>query len=60
MGVGQKGLSVPWARLTYDRKLGPTALDLIHGELGEVPSDASDKDFDRGGRECYWGIAETW
>ena len=27
---------------------------------GEAPSDASAKDFDRGGRERYWGIAETW
>jgi hypothetical protein len=35
-------------------------LDLINGELGEAPSDASDKDFDRDGRECYWRIAETW
>jgi hypothetical protein len=27
---------------------------------GEAPSDASAKDFDRGGSERYWGIAETW
>lgn len=56
VGVGQKDLSVPWPRLAYDRKLGAYRLDLINGELG----DASDKDFDRGSRECYWGIAETW
>ena len=59
IGVGQKDLSVPWPWLTYDRKLGAYRLDLINGELGEVPS-ASDKEFDRGGRERYWGIAETW
>jgi PRC-barrel domain len=29
-------------------------------QVGDPPSDASDKDFDRGGRERYWGIAETW
>jgi|SRR5690349_2615458 hypothetical protein len=56
VGVGQKDLSVPWPRLAYDRKLGAYRLDLINGELG----DASNKDFDRGSRECYWGIAETW
>ena len=60
VGVGQKDLSVPWPRLTYDRKLKAYRLDLINGELGEVPSVASDKDSDRGGREHYWGIAETW
>ena len=60
MGVGQRDLSVPWPRLTYDRKLGAYHLNLINGELGEVPSFATDKDFDRAGRERYWGIAETW
>ena len=59
-GVEQKDLSVPWPRLIYDRKLGAYRLDLINGEIGEAPSDASDTDFDLGGRECYWGIAETW
>jgi PRC-barrel domain len=58
--VEQKDLSVPWPRLVYDRKLGAYRLDLINGELGEAPPDASDKDFDRDGRACYWGIAETW
>jgi hypothetical protein len=60
VGVGHRDLSVPWPRLTYDRKLGAYRLDLINGELGEAPPDASHKDFDRGGRERYWGIAETW
>jgi hypothetical protein len=60
VGIGQKQLSIPWPRLTYDRKLGAYRLDLINGGLGDVPSDASNKDFDRGGRERYWGIAETW
>ena len=60
VGVAQKDVSVPWARLTYDPKLGAYRLDLINGELGEVPSFAANKDFDRGGRERYWGIAETW
>jgi len=45
--VPQKQLSIPW-------------LDLINGGLGDAPSDASDKDYDRAGRERYWGIAETW
>jgi len=58
--VPQKQLSIPWPRLTYDRKLGAYRLDLINGGLGDAPSDASDKDYDRAGRERYWGIAETW
>lgn len=60
VGVGQKDLPVPWPWLTYDRKLGAYRLPLVNGELCEAPSDASDKDFDLGGRERYWGIAETW
>ena len=39
--VEQKDLSVPWPRLVYDRKLGAYRLDLINGELGEAPPDAS-------------------
>jgi hypothetical protein len=53
-------LSIPPPRLTYNRKLGAYRLDPINGELGEAPSDASDKDFNRGRRERYWAIAETW
>jgi PRC-barrel domain len=60
VGVAQEDLSVPWPRLPYDPKLAAYRLDLINGELGEVPSFAANKDFDRGGRERYWGIAETW
>ena len=33
LGVGQKHLPIPWARLTYDRVLGAYHLDLTEEEL---------------------------
>ncbi len=71
-GMGQKRLPIPWARLTYDRKLGAYHLDLTEGGLSDARFHVSDKNFDLGDRdreiesqECYrekryWGIAEGW
>jgi PRC-barrel domain len=50
LGMGQKHLPIPWARLTYDRLLGAYHLDLSDEELSRAPSFASDKDFDWGDR----------
>jgi hypothetical protein len=69
VGMGRRHLSIPWSRLTYDRKLAAYHLDLTEKELSGL-SRASD--IDRGERrrdieghdderaKVYWGIAETW
>src|SRR5689334_24917150 len=50
LGIGQKHLPVPWARLTYDRNLGAYHLDLTEDELKAAPSFAADQEFDWGDR----------
>src|ERR1700748_926154 len=50
LGMGQKHLPIPWARLTYDRTLGAYHLDLSDQEIASAPSFESDKDFDWGDR----------
>jgi hypothetical protein len=70
VGMGQKRLPIPWARLTYNRRLGAYHLDLAEEELSRAPYYGSDKRFDWGDREIesqeyyrenpYWGIAERW
>src|SRR5689334_13652764 len=50
LGMGQKHLPVPWARLTYDRNLGAYHLDLTEDELKAAPSFAADQEFDWGDR----------
>src|SRR5205809_5333584 len=51
LGMGQKHLPIPWARLTYDRTLGAYQLDLTDEELARAPAYATDKDFDWGNRD---------
>src|SRR2546426_11283504 len=46
LGMGQKHLPIPWARLTYDRTLGAYQLDLNQEELKHAPSHAADLVFD--------------
>ena len=50
LGMGQKHLPIPWARLTYDRNLGAYHLDLSDEELKQAPSFAADQEFDWGDR----------
>ncbi len=50
LGMGQKHLPIPWARLKYDRTLGAYQLDLNEDELRRAPSFAADKEFDWGDR----------
>ena len=38
LGMGQKHVPIPWARLTYDRTLGAYHLDLTDEELSRAPS----------------------
>src|SRR5205809_6786311 len=46
LGMAQKHLPIPWARLAYDRTLGAYQLDLTDEELARAPAYAADKDFD--------------
>jgi hypothetical protein len=48
LGINEKRLPVPWARLHYDRALGGYHLDLTDEELKRAPS--YEKDFDWGDR----------
>src|SRR6266536_766757 len=41
LGMGQKHLPIPWARLSYDRLLGAYHLDLTDEELSHAPSFAA-------------------
>src|SRR6266699_2618075 len=41
LGMGQKHVPIPWARLTYDRNLGGYHLDLTDDELKRAPSRAA-------------------
>src|SRR5712691_7733791 len=38
LGMGQKHLPIPWARLHYDRALGAYQLELTDEELKRAPS----------------------
>src|SRR6516162_2288650 len=38
LGLGQKHAPVPWARLTYDRKLEAYHLEMSDEELSKAPS----------------------
>src|SRR3954449_8016479 len=50
LGMGQKHLPIPWARLTYDRTLGAYQLDLTDEELKAAPSFPAGQEFDWGDR----------
>jgi hypothetical protein len=68
LGLGEKHLPVPWARLNYNPALEAYEVNLTDEELGKAPSFAADKEFDWGDRERerevhsyykvppYWGI----
>ena len=67
LGLGEKHLPVPWARMSYSTALEAYELDLTDDELAKAPSYAADKDFDWGDRtgeirlhdyyrtRAYWG-----
>ena len=50
LGIGNKHLPIPWARLKYDRTLGAYQVDVTDEELKRAPSFAADKEFDWGDR----------
>lgn len=67
LGIGNKHLPIPWARLTYNRKLDAYELDLTDEELRKAPAYEADEAFDWGDRSneltihtyyrtpAYWG-----
>src|SRR5262245_33816888 len=66
LGMGQKHLPIPWARLTYDRTLGAYHPDLSDEELKAAPSFAADQEFDCGDRSReveihnYYRVPPYW
>jgi hypothetical protein len=68
LGVGEKHLPIPWAKLDYDPAMNAYQVDISEDELSRAPSYAADKDFDWGDRtqerqlhdyyqtRPYWGI----
>ena len=66
LGMGEKHLPVPWARMKYSTFLEAYELDLTDDELAKAPSYAADKDFDWGDRSdeirihTYYGSRPYW
>jgi hypothetical protein len=68
IGIGQKHLPIPWARLKYDLGNGAYQLDLSDEELSQAPAYEGDEEFDWGDRSQeieihnyyrtphYWGL----
>lgn len=50
LGIGQKHLPIPWARLKYDRAKAAYQVDLTDEELSRAPAYEADKEFDWGNR----------
>jgi PRC-barrel domain len=50
LGIGNKHLPIPWARLTYNLKLDAYEIDLSDDELRKAPSYEADENFDWGDR----------
>ena len=66
LGLGQKHVPIPWARLTYDRTLGAYHLDLTDEELRGAPSVVAGQEFDWGDRSReveihnYYRVPPYW
>ena len=68
LGLGEKHLPIPWARLKFDTIMQSYQVDISDDELAKAPSYAADKDFDWGDRSQeahlhdhykarpYWGM----
>jgi hypothetical protein len=66
LGIGNKHLPIPWARLTYNPKLDAYEIDLSDDELKQAPSYEADENFDWGDRSreisihSYYGSPTYW
>ena len=50
LGLGEKHLPIPWARLSYDPAMNAYQVNISDDELTKAPSYAADKEFDWGDR----------
>src|SRR5689334_11554023 len=50
LGLGSNLLPLPWARLTFDRKLDAYQLDISEEELHSAPAFTEKREFDWGDR----------
>jgi hypothetical protein len=66
LGMAQKHLPIPWARLKYEPLLGAYHLELTDEELSRAPSFTADADFDWGDRSRevdihnYYRVPPYW
>src|SRR6202035_3320686 len=66
LGMGTNLLPLPWARLTYNTRLGAYQIDIDDEDRGGAPSSGADKDFDWGDRSKeielhrYYGVPPYW
>jgi PRC-barrel domain len=66
LGLGQKHLPIPWAKLKYDPGQGAYLLDLSDDELRRAPAYEADKTFDWGDRSQeiavhnYYRVPPYW
>ena len=66
LGMGQKHLPIPWARLSYDRTLAGYQLDLTDEELARAPAFGAENDFEWGDRSReieihqYYNVRPYW
>lgn len=66
LGIGSNLLAVPWALLSYNRKLDAYQLDIPDEELQSAPSFTEKRDFDWGDRSQeealhrHYGVTPYW
>jgi PRC-barrel domain len=68
LGMGEKHLPIPWAKLKFDPTMQSYQVDISEEEIAKAPSYAADKEFDWGDRSQetrlheyyntrpYWGL----
>lgn len=66
LGIGDDHYPIPWAKLTYDEKIGGYRTDLSKKELDEAPRYPSKDDFEWEDRQrtmdiyTYYGVPPYW
>jgi hypothetical protein len=66
LGMGQKHLPIPWARLNYDPTRQTYLIDLTDEEIRQAPSFEHDAEFDWGDRKhevlihSYYNSPQYW
>jgi hypothetical protein len=66
LGIGANLVPLPWARMTFSRKLDAYQLDISDEELRRAPSFVDNADFDWGDRALeedvhrYYGVPPYW